>query len=275
MKKALLIGINYRNSKHKLRGCINYVNNIEKVLINNIKFNSRNITKLTENHATTQNILNHIKSLVKNAKKGDVLYFHYSGHGSQVLNLNPETDYEPDGRDEILCPIDLNWKDRVIKDDDFKKLTANVPMGVKLTVTLDCCHSGDGIRSFENPSLWQYDIVDRYLQPPEEVVGKQLFNPSLTFNSKMLQNKYEDQVGILISGCRSDQTSADAFIDKQYQGACSYFLRKILEHYKYNITYTELVKQLNNAMRQSSFSQRPELNCSNKYKNLKFLQNIT
>lgn len=272
MKKALLVGINYNNTNHKLRGCINDVHNIKGLLETHFGFdNPKHIKQLLETNATTKNIRSGLRWLVTGAKAGDVLYFHYSGHGSQIPNQNPEEDYEPDGKDEILCPIDLNWRANVIRDDDFKDYIKDLPKGVNLTVVLDCCHSGDGIRSFGSPSLEKYDIVDRFLPPPTDIVDKLIFN-DLPFSSELLASKYENQVAILVSGCRSDQTSADAFLDGQYQGACSCFLKKLLKHNKCDVTYSELVKKLNSAMRRYNFSQRPELNCAKKMKKLKFLQ---
>ena len=43
MKRALLIGINYRNSNAQLNGCINDIKNIREILINNCNYNIDNI----------------------------------------------------------------------------------------------------------------------------------------------------------------------------------------------------------------------------------------
>ena len=111
MKKALFVGINYPNTQHKLNGCINDIELAERVVTENFGFEEKRVLK--DEQATTQNILNNLKWLVDDAKPGDVLYFHYSGHGSQIPNFNPEQDYEPDGKDEIIVPVDLtryNWR---------------------------------------------------------------------------------------------------------------------------------------------------------------------
>ena len=46
---------------------------------------------------------------------GDVLVFHYSGHGSQVPDRHG--DEVDDGLDEIICPYDLDWDDPFTDDD--------------------------------------------------------------------------------------------------------------------------------------------------------------
>ena len=54
---------------------------------------------------------------MRGGRRGDVLLVHYSGHGSNV----PDNDGdEADGRDEILCPTDLDWKDP-LRDDWLRK----------------------------------------------------------------------------------------------------------------------------------------------------------
>ena len=53
----------------------------------------------------------------------------------------------------------------------------------------------------------------------------------------MYQNDYKsDKIKMLmISGCRDSQTSADAYINKKYQGALTFHLLKVLELNKYDI----------------------------------------
>jgi hypothetical protein len=66
----------------------------------------------------------------------------------------------------------------------------------------------------------------------------------------------------LISGCRSDQTSADAYIGGEFQGAATYSLLKTLGNNGYDCTYKELVEGMNDFMYDNKFTQRPELNGS-------------
>jgi len=88
------------------------------------------------------NILAGIRWLVTGAKKGDVIVFYYSGHGSQVADVSGE---EIDRRDETICPHDYATAG-MIKDDDLRTAFAGVAAGVNLDVILDSCHSGTGTR---------------------------------------------------------------------------------------------------------------------------------
>lgn len=55
--------------------------------------------------------------------------------GSQVPDA---AGREKDGKDECICPTDMN----VMVDDDLRRILKKLPDGVKFTMIADCCHSG-------------------------------------------------------------------------------------------------------------------------------------
>jgi len=274
-KRALLVGINYPGTSHALRGCVNDVHAILDLLTTHYGFDQNNIGVLTDELATTQNIKDSLDWLVRDAIPGDTLFFHYSGHGSQIMD-DSDPDYEPDGLDEILCPVDLDWNTKVIRDDDLKRVFDKVPLGVNLTAVLDCCHSGGGmdhssqhqplgsaVRSLKQQPTMEddEDIRSRYLPPPSEVQAKiGTREVDMGFKERSLQTRDIDKTGMMISGCQSHQTSADAYIDGKYRGACTYYLIDTLKHHQYNIDYMSLVNRMNVKMVEEGYTQRPELN---------------
>ncbi len=66
---------------------------------------------------------------------GDTLFFHFSGHGTQIPTDDPQ---ETDGLDEAIVPTDMN----VILDDDLRVIVCKLPLGAHFTMLADCCHSG-------------------------------------------------------------------------------------------------------------------------------------
>ena len=83
-RKALLVGINaYHDGA--LRGCVNDVIRVNQVITHHFGF-TKNTDKrmLVDASATSANILNRLEWLVDDAQAGDVLFFHYSGHGLVV-----------------------------------------------------------------------------------------------------------------------------------------------------------------------------------------------
>ncbi|KAL0725758.1 hypothetical protein Bca4012_040357 [Brassica carinata] len=146
VKKAVLIGINYPGTEGELLGCINDVKRMHKSLVELYGFSEENIVELidtdeSKTQPTGKNIRQAFWDLVGTAKLGDVLFVHYSGHGTR---LPPETGEDDDtGYDECIVPSDINY----ITDDDIKEIVGHVPKGCSFTFVSDSCHSGGLIDS--------------------------------------------------------------------------------------------------------------------------------
>jgi len=273
-KRALLVGINYVGTGHPLKGCINDVKNIKALL------ESRGFTEIElilEKEATTANIMAGLRRLVAGAEPGDVIFFHYSGHGSQTFST-----LEDDKLDEIICPIDIDWVKNVITDNELKEIFNPVPNGVNVTVILDCCHSGHGLDHNETAAVGTKDILEapkvkvstrskkqRHLPPPPSVLAK-------AKRKKMVLREWStsrdiNQSALLIAGCMPHQTSADATIDGVPQGAAT---SSIISAVKANpeITYLELFNRMTGFMVTNKFSQRPQLDGSSLLYGRKFIE---
>ena len=98
---ALLVGIDTYavESLHNLNGCVNDVEAMRIFLINQLHVPESHILVLKNEQATHQAILDAFKGFLINNPSiafNDQLLFHYSGHGSQMLDT---TGVEPDGYD--------------------------------------------------------------------------------------------------------------------------------------------------------------------------------
>jgi hypothetical protein len=70
----------------------------------------------------------------------------YAGHGTQVDDLDgDEARGDTPGKDEALCPLDFA-DGALLIDDDIGALIDGLAAGVRLTVFMDCCHSGSNTR---------------------------------------------------------------------------------------------------------------------------------
>ncbi|KAI9387471.1 hypothetical protein POPTR_010G175000v4 [Populus trichocarpa] len=140
-KKALLIGCNYPGTKAELKGCINDVKRMYQCLVDRYGFSEDNVTILIDTddsytQPTGRNVRQALKDLVRSAEPGDMLFVHYSGHGTR---LPAETGEDDDtGYDECIVPCDMN----LITDDDFRDFVDQIPQGCRITVVSDSCHSG-------------------------------------------------------------------------------------------------------------------------------------
>jgi hypothetical protein len=101
---------------------------------------------IRQEDATRAGMLRELNALIANSRAGDSLVFQYSGHGTQVEDLDgDEAQGDTPGLDEAICPIDFADGNFLI-DDDIAEQVALLPAGVQLSFLLDCCHSGTGTR---------------------------------------------------------------------------------------------------------------------------------
>eukprot|EP01101_Sappina_pedata_P009866 TRINITY_DN597_c0_g1_i2.p1 TRINITY_DN597_c0_g1~~TRINITY_DN597_c0_g1_i2.p1 ORF type:complete len:368 (+),score=57.83 TRINITY_DN597_c0_g1_i2:23-1105(+) len=117
-KKALLIGINYFQTKYELKGCINDVKTIKQYIKQHGYIESpESMCVLTDDNRNAQplrkNIIEACKWLVHDARPGDKLFFHYSGHGGTEEDKNGD---EEDGYDETIMPLDFKKAGQIIDD---------------------------------------------------------------------------------------------------------------------------------------------------------------
>mmetsp|Transcript_36126 Transcript_36126/g.80399 ORF Transcript_36126/g.80399 Transcript_36126/m.80399 type:complete len:628 (-) Transcript_36126:943-2826(-) len=141
-KKAVLIGCNYPGTQAALNGCINDVWGMKEILEQYLGFSSSDILVMIDTdkqylQPTGKNMREKISQLINEATDDDVIFLHYSGHGTQV----PSTDSkELDRKNEAICPTDMN----VITDKELVRMCAplNSKPNVKFTFVADCCHSG-------------------------------------------------------------------------------------------------------------------------------------
>jgi len=291
-KKALFIGINYKGTSAELRGCINDVRNISELVCR--RFGFQNCLYLTDEQEnpemkpTYDNIIEAMKWLVEGAQPGDSLFFHYSGHGGTARDT--END-ETDGFDETILPLDYSQKGQIVDDVIYENMVKPLPQGCRLTAIFDSCHSGTVM---DLPYTYQCDgsievidndvrkeifkkalnIVGSFIQGDQSMITSSLlglFDGSINFSNlsgknntnhqAVIEKRKHDADVIQFSGCRDNQTSADAKINNQSTGAMSYALITVLNENP-NLTYSQLLTQIRAVMKQKNFKQIPQLSTS-------------
>ncbi len=229
-RKALLIGINYIGSEAELRGCINDAVNMENLLKESGYSETTVLTELGSDKPTRINIIKYIKEFVKSAKDGDTLFFHFSGHGSRSHDYDGD---ETDDYDETIVPLDY-LENGFITDDELKKILVDPLPNVKMTIVLDCCHSGTGT-----------DLCHKYVYENGACLSETISETDMENRSQVT----------MISGCRDEQTSADAYIESTFQGALTNTFIDTIRNG--NWSYGELLEQLNESLDNRGYTQKP------------------
>jgi hypothetical protein len=284
IKRALLVGINrYQDPRANLKGCVNDSLMMWNLLTENYGFERDHIRMLTDERATTDNIRKRLRWLVRDAVPGSVLVFHFAGHGSQVRDRGPDDELD-DHMDEILCPHDLDWDDP-LTDDELASVIRLVPPDVNFTILLDCCHSGTGTREFFKEPTAGRTPASRFLVPPPdiavrgagrvEVVAREAERTVNMRGDRGLERRRfgrsAKQSAILLAGCRSDQTSSDAWIDSDNHGAFTYSLWRTLSDREFSVTHDQLIDGVRAWLVEHGYEQVPQLEAPAGQRGLPFL----
>ena len=88
---ALLVGINnYTSGIRPLQGCLTDVEMQRELLIHRFGFNPKDILEVNDTKATRSEIITAFEEhLIKQANPDDIVVFHFSGHGSRIIDPNP------------------------------------------------------------------------------------------------------------------------------------------------------------------------------------------
>lgn len=227
---ALLWGINnYPGSANDLNGCLNDIDDVEAKL--KTEFPDFIIRKYKDSQVTCEDVYNKTKEIILSLASGDHIYFHYSGHGTQV-----PSNSEPNGYHEALYLYN-----GVFLDDQFQSLVAMLSEGVRMTAKFDSCFSGDMLRNSKKQ-------IKRFYPMPGVPVRHKTIRK---FGKKAIPKNC-----IVISGCSENETSADAFIDGRFNGAFTYFDNR---SFNPEITYSMEMINLHNYLPSAVYKQNPTL----------------
>lgn len=204
---SLHIGLNtidvtkYTGKYQTLRNAENDTNFYHELAVKN-NYNAR---KLIGTEATSDNVLDSLKSFATQLTSGDSLFISYSGHGTRVKDLNGD---EGDKFDEALVLYD-----RLFIDDEFQLCWARFEEGVRIFFINDSCYNGSVTRFFEQhgealKSIFS-DHVLRGIDNSESIVD---FEKNISFYKSIklgIDNKPVKASIIHIGACQDNQLADD------------------------------------------------------------------
>lgn len=264
-KLAFLVGINDYPSDagfSSLRGCVTDVNLQRQLLIYRFGFQPQDIITLTDAQATRENILTGFdEHLIKQAKPGDIVVFHFSGHGSQVVD--PDKDF-PDGLNSTFVPAD-------------SKLPANYPVQGgpvlditghtlfllmkaiqtdNLTVVLDSCHSGGGTRG--NFRVRSRDGGRELTASEAEYAYQEQWLSRLNLSNEefIKQRRAGIANGVAIASTKRNQLAADAPFSDFFAGAFTYLMTQYLWQQTGSESFNNAIPNIARSTTRLSFSRQ-------------------
>lgn len=274
--KALLIGINYTRDPDKqmrLRGCVNDAVRLARFLYQKGDQNTEirllcddavDVQKIVgkgsgstgsgpkvtvvQGGPTAQNIIAELGVLIQKADADTALWFSYSGHGTYVKDTSGD---ESDGKDEALVPLD-HQRAGYITDDWLRANVINkLPAKTRLTCLVDACHSGTAfdlhvsLEDFSATKLKKLPL--EYRRSDWQIIQRRSVHKN---------NKECVADVVMISGCRDNQTSADAWEDSQSVGAMTHAFLKFFDSCHDAV---QLLQDMSCWLKLRKYTQRPLL----------------
>ncbi|XP_039016413.1 metacaspase-9-like isoform X2 [Hibiscus syriacus] len=220
VKRAVLVGCTYNETRFSLYGCINDVSNMNTLIVQRLGFLQENVKVLTDpllpeaTIPTGENIRDALSEMVKSAGAGDVLLFYFSGHGTAIPVYVPGQPYREE-KAIVSCDLDL------ITRMELKELVDQLPGGSTLTIVADSSYGG-GLATEEKKH------TDSNILIPFPTSHAKLIRKSIDFNiirqiRSVASYPINDQAtesssssspddGILLSGCDANETSFDVVL---------------------------------------------------------------
>ncbi|NLC55660.1 MAG: DUF4384 domain-containing protein [Armatimonadetes bacterium] len=259
-RRALLVGVNdypALQERFQLRGCENDVRLMAGLLTTKFGFAPADVKLLLSREATRDGIAAAFRThLLEPAQPGDVLFFQFSGHGSQVADQDGD---EEDGLDETLVPCDVGPEsvDRQITDDQIARwLTELHEKGVRdVTFVVDACHSG----TITKDLLLDTDLSRPRYVDAMDLTGQPVLPKETSAEAGERAAQEAPAEVVVISGCKADQQSNDARFGGTYYGALTYFLHAALQNASPNVTYAELLRDVQRRVQERFPTQTPQL----------------
>jgi hypothetical protein len=238
-KLALLVGINQYPSE-PLRGCVNDMELQRHLLIHRFGFNPKDIYTLTDEKATRSGILEAFEEhLIRQAKPGDVVVYHYSGHGSRVFDPDPIV-VEPGskgGLNGTLVPVNYGSIDGLpqqggVVEDIMGHTLFLLMLALKsenFTAVLDSCYSGGGTRP--DVRVRSRDNQGKKLQiSPMEKAYQDQWLSRLKLSREDFVKLYRTGVakGVVLAATNPEQTAIDIRFNGFNVGVFTYLLTQYL-----------------------------------------------
>lgn len=229
-KNALLVGINYENTEYQLNGCINDVSLIRNYISQKGFSNITMFTDKTDKKPTKNNIITELQNFLINSNENDLLYFHYSGHGSYVQDYNND---ELDAKDETIVSQDLK---NITDDELISVIKQKLPKNRTLIAVFDSCHSGTVLDL-------KYSISN--------------VNNKFYITENMKYDDIHPNI-ILLSGCLDSQYSQECVTNTGVNGLLTWALYETLTKNN-NLSLKSIYLSVKNILKDIGATQIPQL----------------
>ncbi len=270
---ALLAGVsNYLPPVSKLPGAANDLRKIQEYLQGEKKdFQDVKIKTLVDKEAVKSNIVKEFREHLGQAKKGDVAFFFFSGHGTQEAADPDIWVYEPDRRLECLVCYDSVEEDsnifNFLADKELRWLLHELwsKTQAHIVTVFDCCHSGENTRNVhvgqQVPEVAEKRLValarfggDSF---PKRAWSDFIFSKDITqedLKTKPLHQIIPEGRHVQLAACRNDESAYEV----GGEGIFTKNLLDVLKRSRGGVTYFDMRSRIKNFIK-NQYMQTPQI----------------
>jgi hypothetical protein len=158
--------------------------------------------------------------------------------------------------DEIICPYDFNGQpNTALSDKEFAQVFARIPQGVHFVWISDSCHAEDLSRDLSGEHS---DMVYRVFNGVKSNVLDANFGSSSSQSNVNQLIITKPLNGALLSACESHELSADAYINKRFNGAFTHYLLKNLNEVGSHSSIEKLIQLVKKDLHKNGYDQNPQ-----------------
>nr|Q8T8E5.1 RecName: Full=Inactive metacaspase-4; AltName: Full=TbMCA4 [Trypanosoma brucei brucei]CAD24805.1 metacaspase [Trypanosoma brucei] len=252
--RGLFIGVNYGNTEAQLSGCCHDI----MMMIGALQKRNFPLTEVViladeedvpgrTGEPTRANILRYLAWLAQDAQPNDVLFFHYSGHGTRA---NARDD-DCEEYDQCIVPMDYVENGCIVDNEIHEILVSQLPKGVRLTAVFDCSHSGS------------------MLDLPYAYVCDSSKDGSGSCGMKRVREDNDVQADVLmISACADDEAALgvdntqDFYESGKDSGGAATFCLTAMMMREEPLTFLDLLVHTREMLKSRGFTQVPHLSAS-------------
>lgn len=241
---AIIHGLNYEHTSNaQLNGCDTDAERLSELISPYV--DTKEVHTLYKRNRGSE-ILRRINQAARWTHKENVemVFISFSGHGVRFRQPDDDDDEPIEG----ICPSDFKKKG-VITDEQLRDALCAFHHSTTVYLVIDCCHSGDILNL-----RYRWDARNHRMTTHED-------------------EEQPDALCIALSGCKQNQTSADAYnvLGKgQYGGALTSCLVEFLQENKRPSVF-HMLSNVQQTLEKKRFEQVPVLSSNERLSDHQFL----
>lgn len=236
---AVVIGVNYypghkekclegcvwdaEDTSHYLKDALRESSNVEVLTASTPSVHGDPPLEEEKVWPTYERVKSHLDRIINNAKCGDRVYIHYSGHGTKVLSRDRRLEC-------ALVLLECNGREtRCLRSGILvRKLDEMAAKGLLVTLVLDCCFSGGIIRSNDSNfdvRFLEYDTTVDSGAPQE--LDTTFSQPSSTLRDASIENNdwlVNPNDYMVLTACAPEELAFEIKVHDKRRGTFTYFL---------------------------------------------------